>query len=377
MGRLIIFDTSNFSDWPVGGQLTSISNFLRFLSEDHPDRKKDVLLVGVTVDRDTPGTVKEGPYGFPFLPVLSLPREQSDIQHSVRLEYLKGLIRHRNALKVKAGDCCYIHTPEAYAAIRLMSRKAPCFVFSHGTYGNMWKRVRFFKKFPLVRLMFQKYLMDVIRGARAVFVLDSDSVKDYRGKAKRIVFVRNSGVRDQNPHRTAPGDPVRCLYAGRLSKVKNIGPIIDAFSGDGKIQGFSLTVAGAGEEEKDLRARADSGVTFTGPLSPEETRDLMRASDILVMNSVFEGMPMSVIEAMCVGLPVVTTDAGGIGENLRFGTGCELTDGTPEGIKAALRKVVSDYARYSEEAWEYSGIFDYRTVNRRIFRVLNRELGWE
>lgn len=376
MHRLVLFDTSNFRDWPVGGQLTSILNFLRFLSEEHPERKDEVLLVGVAVDQEPVGVVREGSYGFPFLPVLSLPREQSDIKRSVRLEYLKGLIRYRRSIGIKAEDCCYIHTPEAYAAIRLMSRKAPCYVFSHGSYGNMWRRVRFFKKMPLVRLLFQKYLMDVIRGARAVFVLDSDSVRDYRGKAKRLIHVRNSGVRDPEPHKTAPGNPVRCLFAGRLSKQKNIEPIIKAFSGKDDFNGFTLTVAGAGEEEQALKAMADPGISFTGALSPEETRQLMRESDILIMNSVFEGMPMAVIEAMCVGLPVVTTDVGGIGENLRFGTGCEKTDGTVEGIQSALQKIASDYERYSREAWEYSEAFDYRKVNRRILKELNRELLW-
>ncbi|MCR5304064.1 MAG: glycosyltransferase family 4 protein [Lachnospiraceae bacterium] len=420
MSRLIIFDTSNFTDWPVGGQLTSISNFLRYLQETCPHRKDDVLLVGVTPENEDasvegaslgdtypseeavtpggssatgwnsapggssasgvgklPGHIVEGPFGFPFLPVISVPTDQSGIHRSVRLEYLKGLIRNKKLLKIRDDDCCYIHTPEAYAGIRCINRKAACYVFSHGTYGDMWRRVRFFKKLPPVRLLFQWYLMQVIRGAKAVFILDRDSLRDYRGKARKLVRVRNSAVRDPKPPEKQVSDPVRCLYAGRLSKVKNIGPIIEAFSQGDWAKGRTLTIAGAGEEEKTLKAMAGDRVSFTGALSPEDTRDLMRRSDILVMNSVFEGMPMAIIEAMSSGLPVVTTDTGGIGDNLVFGKGCEKTDGTVQGIRNAVDRILSDYGRYSGEAFEYSEVFDYRRVNRKVFGELNKTLGWQ
>ena len=49
MSRLFIYDTSNFIDFPIGGQLTSIGNFLRFICEEHPERTEDIVLVGVTL----------------------------------------------------------------------------------------------------------------------------------------------------------------------------------------------------------------------------------------------------------------------------------------------------------------------------------------
>ena len=53
--RLIFYDTSNFIDYPVGGQLTSIRNFLRFLKENFPEHSEDILLVGVTTDPEEVG----------------------------------------------------------------------------------------------------------------------------------------------------------------------------------------------------------------------------------------------------------------------------------------------------------------------------------
>ena len=48
-----------------------------------------------------------------------------------------------------------------------------------------------------------------------------------------------------------------------------------------------------------------------------EVRPYLAASDIYMMSSVFEGLPIALLEAMSFGLPVVTTDAGGIREVIR------------------------------------------------------------
>ena len=57
----------------------------------------------------------------------------------------------------------------------------------------------------------------------------------------------------------------------------------------------------------------------------------MWESDMLVMNSTFEGIPMIILEAISTGLPVVTTDVGGIKEVLTYGLDSEVTDGSVQG----------------------------------------------
>ena len=53
--RLLLFDTSNFVDLPIGGQLTSISNFLRYVKEYHQDILENMILVGVTEEESRLG----------------------------------------------------------------------------------------------------------------------------------------------------------------------------------------------------------------------------------------------------------------------------------------------------------------------------------
>lgn len=380
MNRLILYDTCNFRDYPVGGQVTSIRNFLRYLAEDHPRRCGDVLLAGVSCDPAEVGRIRKietAGGSFSFLAVTQAEADLGNVKKSLRLEYVKGLWKYRCLIAPGKEDVNYIHTPEAFAAVRLMRPGAVCYVFSHGTYLNMYKRVRFFKKAPLVRRLFQSFLMQVIQKSTAVFALDSETMEDYAPYNPRIIHVGNSIVCRPWKERPLPKEPVRLLYAGRLSAVKNVGSLIEAAKDWEK--DCTLCILGDGEEREALEKKAGGSgrIRFLGAVTPEEVQRFMEESDMLVMNSTFEGIPMIILEAISTGLPVVTTDVGGIKEVLTYGRDSEVTDGSVSEIRAAMSRILSGYAGYSRAAWETSGQFDYRKVNRKVFAVLNESLRWE
>ena len=71
----------------------------------------------------------------------------------------------------------------------------------------------------------------------------------------------------------------------------------------------------------------------------------MAAADIFVLPSRFEGLPMSVIEAMLTGLPVVATDVRGPAEQVvPEVTGLLVPPGDASALAAALRRLVADQA---------------------------------
>ncbi len=378
--RLIFYDTSNFIDYPVGGQLTSIRNFLCFLKENFPEHSEDVLLVGVTTDPEEVGklsSVSLDGIKYPFLAVTQATANLGEVKKSLRLEYMKGIWKYRKVIRIQKKDCNYIHTPEAFGAVRLIRPGAVCYVFSHGTYKDMWQRVRFFQKAPLIRKAFQKFLMHVIKKSTAVFVLEKETQEDYQNYNKRVVHVGNSIVCHPYEERRLHEDRIRFLYAGRLSKVKNVGPSIEAAKTWQRE--CELRILGDGEEREYLKGIAGSSgrIVFAGAVTPQQVQKIMRESDILVMNSTFEGIPMIILEAISLGVPVITTDVGGIKEVLTYGQDSEMTDGTVNQIQKAMEKICADYDRYSRNAYEKSLQFDYRKVNRTIFSVLNENLKWE
>ena len=127
----------------------------------------------------------------------------------------------------------------------------------------------------------------------------------------------------------------------------------------------------------EKKAHGSERIRFRGAVTPDEVQKVMGEADMLVMNSTFEGIPMIILEAVSTGLPVVTTDVGGIKEVLTYGLDSEVTDGSVQGIRDAMERVLSDYARHSRAAWEKSLQFDYGKVNRKVFEVLNESLRWE
>lgn len=218
--------------------------------------------------------------------------------------------------------------------------------------------------------------MQVIKKSTAVFALDRETMEDYAGYNPRVIHVGNSIVCHPQKERPLPEEPVRLLYAGRLSAVKNVGPLIEAAKGWEK--DCILNILGDGEERRQLEemAQGSQRIRFHGAVTPDEVQKVMWESDMLVMNSTFEGIPMIILEAISTGLPVVTTDVGGIKEVLTYGLDSEVTDGSIPEIRRAMERILSNYAQYSRKAWEKSLQFDYRKVNRKVFDVLNESLHW-
>ncbi len=387
MSRLFIYDTSNFIDFPIGGQLTSIGNFLRFICEEHPERTEDIVLVGVTLCQGEIGKIKKiNLYGrqISFLPVTTAEKDLGNTASSLRLRYVKGLLKCRKLLKIAKRDCNYVHSPEAYGIVKLFCPVARCVIFSHGSYFNMERGFRFFQKNLLVKKGFVLYLKWVLRSANLILLLDKDSLRDYKPYNSNLVQVGNSIICPELPegrHVLREGKVREILFVGRLSKDKRVEPIIRAVEGMGKA-GFGeegsgmdgseirLTIVGDGEEYHNLIPYAGERIRFVGAVPPKEVKEYMQNSDILVMNSSFEGVPMTILEAISYGLPVVSTNVGGIGEALHFGQDSEETDGTAEGIQAAIGRIEAHYDVYSRNAYENSKAYDYRTLNRKVYDLL-------
>jgi len=115
------------------------------------------------------------------------------------------------------------------------------------------------------------------------------------------------------------------LFMGRIGRRKGIYDLLHALSILRRERGvaFRLQVGGDGEVERarDLAERLGIGkaVCFKGWLRGQAKDEAFREADLYVLPSYNEGLPMSVLEAMSFGLPVVTTPVGG--------TGSVVTDG--------------------------------------------------
>jgi L-malate glycosyltransferase len=111
----------------------------------------------------------------------------------------------------------------------------------------------------------------------------------------------------------------------------------------------TLMIAGAGSEERRLKALVSElrlqDVTFTGRVERTEMPGLFSQADIFLNSSVIDNMPVAIIEAFYAGLPVVTTDAGGIPFIVRNGeSGLLVPMRDVNALATALKEIISDSA---------------------------------
>ena len=108
-----------------------------------------------------------------------------------------------------------------------------------------------------------------------------------------------------------------------------------------------ITIVGSGSDERRLKKLVVSekikGVVFTGRVERSEIARLYDEADIFLNTSIIDNMPVAIVEAFHCGLPVVTTNAGGIPyivRNRENGLLAQMND--VAGVAAALEEVYSD-----------------------------------
>jgi glycosyltransferase involved in cell wall biosynthesis len=133
------------------------------------------------------------------------------------------------------------------------------------------------------------------------------------------------------------------LFVGRLRIRKGVEVLLEALR---EIPGAVLRIAGDGEHRAALeRAAADLGpaVSFLGTRDAARVRTLLRGAAALVVPSIYEGMPLVVLEAMEAGVPVVASAVSGIPEVVVDGeTGWLVPPEDPSALARALKEVLAD-----------------------------------
>ena len=133
------------------------------------------------------------------------------------------------------------------------------------------------------------------------------------------------------------------LFLSRIEKEKGIYELIDAFMTIQKqFPATTLQIAGTGSELKRAKAyvaeKQIPGTEFMGWVEGAEKQRIMEEADIFVLPSYSEGMPICVLEAMAAGLPVITTNVGGLKDFFeagRMGQTIRIADAGDLGDKLA------------------------------------------
>ena len=151
----------------------------------------------------------------------------------------------------------------------------------------------------------------------------------------------------------AVADPL-LIWVGRLDKQKDPFLMIETFYGlSGRNLRLRLIVVGDGVLRSAVQGRIDTlglsnRIALVGLRSVTEVADLLRVSDIFVLSSAYEGMPMCVLEALGSGVPVAATDVGEIRLVVKPGQNGEISnDRSPEALGSAIVSCYNNLDKYS------------------------------
>jgi len=144
-------------------------------------------------------------------------------------------------------------------------------------------------------------------------------------------------------------DSVQFLFLGRINDPKGAFELLDAYRALPATSRAAARIvfAGDGRVEELRRRAAEIGpdVVVHSWLDREECDHLLAASDVLVLPSHHEGVPMAILEAMAYGLPVIATPVGGIPDVVRHGReGLLVEVGNRAALTAALARMVAEPA---------------------------------
>jgi glycosyltransferase involved in cell wall biosynthesis len=313
---------------------TGVLSVLSVLTRSQAQDGHDVVVIGSRLRTDTPAGWRDELHS--SVRFIDLPMER---EITWRAD-LRSALRMRAMLRALAPDVVHLHSSKAGAV---------------GRFAALGLRTR---------LIYQPHGLaslrrDVSRARRAIFasieaalaLLGGTVVACSEGehaalcklmRGDRAALVCNGIDVSRVPRARAEKGRLKIGMCGRISAQKR--PLFFAEVSNALRDVADFVWIGDGDDEEGREALLAAGVRITGWCTRTDALKELSALHIYIQTSAWEGLPISVIEALAAGLPVVATNIIG-NRDLLLGTGTgELVD-TPAQMITALRALIDDKKR--------------------------------
>lgn len=259
---------------------------------------------------------------------------------------------------------CIMHAHNI-ATIGLLSktRNVPMVCTLHGIswFGNITLRKRISRFLTARRLKFLQEKSKV----RLVAVSDKTAIYYNKMCKSKIVSSIHNGI-----YKDVEREPQRFFtlgFIGDISDSKGWNITLEAITLlDQRIRD-SLYFVAAGrplgytvqEIDKQIQnLKMDGRAKYLG-LVPDAYHSVMPRIDLLLLPSISEGLPMSIIEAQSLGIPVIATKVGGIPEIVKDGENGIIVERDPKSVSAAIERL-------------YANIYEYNMMSKNAINIYSK-----
>src|ERR1700693_3449949 len=252
----------------------------------------------------------------------------SSFFHLMRASYTASRLSHPDVVhRHKATAAIFAALPARLAGVKTV------IVTRHGLVKPPYQ-LRRELKFALAS-RWCDWIVGVCEGTRTNLLAAPLAARD------RIIHIYNGALPADIRAVPRPKKGFTLLYVGRLAPLKDHATLLRAVALTRTHHpNVQLWIVGDGPLEFSLRKLSDElglneCVTFFGEQA--DVSPFLLAADLFVSSSVTEGLPVSLLEAMSVGLPALVTDVGGMGEVARLSGAVTLVPSSdPDGMAGAL-----------------------------------------
>ena len=297
---------------------------------------------------------------------------------------IKSIVKNGNY------DIVHVHAqqyPICWSAIQSANKfGVPCVLTSHGMWALDPNVVG--KKTNLEKLFNKLIYSRLLKKTDAVIGL-TDQITNFAkqmGKKESIFFTIPNGantsffienIERKNEFREKYGlekESIVILFLGRFEQVKGIIEFVNAAKNLIKNKQIEVVIVGVGSLETKVKSII-KGIERIHLLPWQPVQDIHKlyiASDIFVLPSKFEGVPLAMIEAMNAGLHIVYTPVGGIPEFIEgYSRKTLLKTGSTIEIQNTLTELISKFSPTNglDESLNYARKFDWNNLAQETIKV--------
>jgi glycosyltransferase involved in cell wall biosynthesis len=265
--------------------------------------------------------------GFTFLPVGS------------RRNAFKGSMALRQLLKIINPDIIHSHLLTGVVHKLLSFSSIPLIYTHHNSVIN-------------TNPYLFAFLLKFCDGHIGISKICSNVLEKYLKVNKKVTTIFNAVDLNRlsiSDGKVLVGEQINLLAVGSLTAQKNYPLVINAIKRirENSTKKFHLNIAGEGEQKELLinlvsELKLNDTISFLGNRS--DIPQLMSESDLFIMSSDWEGLPIALIEAQLLGLAAIVTDVGGCSEVIYQTGGGVLT---PKGDTVKLAENIESFFDYS------------------------------